>query len=615
MPSNKVSTNTQNPDNKDHINDELANGPLENRSCRDVLCCLLFIAFMGGMVAVAAYGIHNGNPTILARGYDYDGNMCGVDKGYEDYKYLYFALPLTGHLTETLCLKTCPTSNTSTLACHPNNLTATCAGKKSISPKTGDIWIYDSLDFVSRLCIPAKAASEASEATSAILNANMFEEWISDIKTTWPVIAISVAVAFVIGLFYMVLMRYCSGVLTWLAIIAFIVCSAILGWRFFKEATTLEATITDQTTADESSTIKKTVKSDKIIAYICWAISGGSAVMVLCLYSRIKLAIAILKAAADYVKETMIVFLVPVVAVIFLAAWFAYWAVTAVYLVSAGDPVQVKNSAFGSFNYDKKLQYYMIYHLFGLLWFSAFVAAATQFIIASSVCIWYFSQGTGQGASGTVRKSVFRFFRYHFGSIAFGSLILAIVQLIRIILSYMEAQAKKAGAKESKIAQYAFKCLQCYLACFERFIKFLNKNAYIQIALTGKNFCFAAKDGFMLALGNPLRYSVLYGIAGIFVLFGKVCIAALTGLAAFLVITRWEKFSAQLYSPIIPILIVLVFAYAVGNVFLTVYGMAAETILACFVLDEEINKKKNAPPRHCPESLKSFLDMHAKKNN
>jgi len=572
---------------------------------------------MGGMIAVAAYGISSGNPTLLARGYDSDGKMCGVSAGYEDYPYLYFANPTKAYLTQTLCLKSCPiSSSVSTIECKTNTLHASCAKNQHVPPQSGDIFYYATKGFVTRLCVPLEGVTAAEDASSAIMNANMFEEWISDIKTTWQVIAVSVAVAFVIGLVYMVLMRYCSGVLTWLAIVAFIVGSAILGWRFYAEAKTLEdSTAGTSSASNDDSTTEKTIKTDKIIAYICWAIAGASIVMVLCLFGRIRLAIAILKAAADYVKETLIVFLVPIVAVLILAAFFAYWAITAVYLVSAGDPVQIKDSAFGTFDYDKKLQYYMIYHLFGLLWLSAFIAASVQFIIASSTCIWYFSQGTGQGASGTVRKSVWRFFRYHFGSIAFGSFILAVVQLIRIILAYMEAQAKKAGAKESKVAQFAFKCLQCYLACFERFIKFLNKNAYIQIALTGKNFCFAAKDGFLLAIHNPLRYSVLYGIAGIFVLFGKVCIAALTGLGAFLVITKYDKFSAQLYSPVIPTLVVLIFAYAIGNAFMTVYGMAAETILACFVLDEELNKKKNAPPRHCPESLKSFLDMHQKKNN
>jgi len=612
MPSNKVGSTTPEPQNKDHINDELANGPLEKRSCRDVLCCLLFIAFMGGMIAVAAYGLSIGQPTLLGRGYDEDGNMCGVTKDYESYPYVYFAYPLAGHLLNTVCVKTCPIdSSASAIECKPTTNHPACAKDRTNSDADQRLFIYESVGFLNRVCLPTGVVEGAGDATSEIFSNNTFQRWIGDIKNTWQVIAVSVAAAFVIGLIYMILMKYCSGVLTWIAILAFIVGTAILGWRFYQLAKDIENGDSSSETPRDSNS----VKSYKIIGYICWGIAGASLITTLCLFGRIKLAIAILKAAADYVKETWSVFIVPIVAVIILAAFYAYWAVTSVYLVTGGDPKRMDTNAFATFDYSKKLEYYMIYHLFGGLWITAFVGASVQFIIASSVAMWYFSQGTGQGASGTVRKSTWRLFRYHFGSIAFGSLILAIVQLIRIILAYMEAQAKKTGAKDNKLAQFAFKCLQCYLACFERFIKFLNKNAYIQIALSGKNFCFAAKDGFLLAMGNPLRYSVLYGITGIFVLFGKVFISALTALGAYLVITKVEKFKEEVYSPVIPTLVVLVFAYGIGNVFMTVYGMASETILACFVLDEELNKKKNAPPRHCPESLRGFLDMHQKKNN
>lgn len=64
---------TSEPKNRDHINDELSNGPIEKRSCRDVICCLGFLAFMGGMIAVAAYAISAGHPTLIGRGYDADG--------------------------------------------------------------------------------------------------------------------------------------------------------------------------------------------------------------------------------------------------------------------------------------------------------------------------------------------------------------------------------------------------------------------------------------------------------------------------------------------------------------------------------------------------------------
>jgi hypothetical protein len=40
------------------------------------------------------------------------------------------------------------------------------------------------------------------------------------------------------------------------------------------------------------------------------------------------------------------------------------------------------------------------------------------------------------------------------------------------------------------------KCIECCLACVECIVKFINTQAYIQIALRGKNFCYAAKDGF-----------------------------------------------------------------------------------------------------------------------
>lgn len=123
----------------------------------------------------------------------------------------------------------------------------------------------------------------------------------------------------------------------------------------------------------------------------------------------------------------------------------------------------------------------MLYYLFGGLWCHALVGAFGQFVIASACCMWYFSQGTGQSCILPVSRSFWRGFRYHFGSICFGSFLLAVVRLVRIILYYIQKQAEKGG--KNKIVVMIIKCIQCYVLCFERFIEFLNKNAYIQIAL------------------------------------------------------------------------------------------------------------------------------------
>lgn len=61
--------------------------------------------------------------------------------------------------------------------------------------------------------------------------------------------------------------------------------------------------------------------------------------------------------------------------------------------------------------------------------------ALCQFIIASACAIWYWEQN---GTHKPISRSIYRAFRYHLGSLAFGSLLLAIVQMIRIILAYVD---------------------------------------------------------------------------------------------------------------------------------------------------------------------------------
>jgi len=63
--------------------------------------------------------------------------------------------------------------------------------------------------------------------------------------------------------------------------------------------------------------------------------------------------------------------------------------------------------------------------------------------------------------------------------------------------------------------------------------------------LTGKSFCFAAKDGFFLVLKNPIRFGVLYGVGTVFIFFGKCFIAAASTLIGFVIITKADSFESK----------------------------------------------------------------------
>lgn len=81
-------------------------------------------------------------------------------------------------------------------------------------------------------------------------------------------------------------------------------------------------------------------------------------------------------------------------------------------------------------------------------------------------------------------------------------------------------------------------CLRCYAEYFERFIQFLNRNSYIQIAITGKSFCPAAKDAFWLIYTNPGRFSIIEGLGHIFLDIGKYFVAIATTASAYAVVTN-----------------------------------------------------------------------------
>lgn len=79
-----------------------------------------------------------------------------------------------------------------------------------------------------------------------------------------------------------------------------------------------------------------------------------------------------------------------------------------------------------------------------------------------------------------VLESAFYLVRYYLGSVALGSLLIALVQLIRVILATVQKYLKN---KQGKCANTALKCCQCCIYCFEKILKYLNRNAYILVGM------------------------------------------------------------------------------------------------------------------------------------
>jgi len=115
-------------------------------------------------------------------------------------------------------------------------------------------------------------------------------------------------------------------------------------------------------------------------------------------------------------------------------------------------------------------------------------------------------------------------------------LLLAIVQFLQFMVEVFKKQAESTGAN-NKCFEYVTKCITAVLLCVECIVKFINTQAYIQIALRGKNFCYAAKDGFELAWSNAMRFAVVSGVGTVIMFLGKIFIGVATAGAFYALIT------------------------------------------------------------------------------
>eukprot|EP00732_Lithocolla_globosa_P002670 Lithocolla_globosa_v1_NODE_1836_length_2305_cov_1.876444.p2 type:complete len:212 gc:universal NODE_1836_length_2305_cov_1.876444:1523-2158(+) len=199
-------------------------------------------------------------------------------------------------------------------------------------------------------------------------------------------------------------------------------------------------------------------------------------------------------------------------------------------------------------------------------------------------------------------SAFYRTCRYHLGSLALGSMIIAIVQFIRYLLMKLEYALK---GKSNPFLQYLLKCLQCLFLCVQRFLEFLNTNAYIEIAVYGYSFCKAAKRAFDLILRNIVRIVTVHKLGDFLLFCGKLIVSVgSAALGNYLIATYADDPTFW----VVPVLTIFVISYCIAYVFMSVLDMAINTIFLSFCEDGERNDGSADKPYYCVKQLSKYMD-------
>uniref|UniRef100_A0A671RHM7 Choline transporter-like protein n=1 Tax=Sinocyclocheilus anshuiensis TaxID=1608454 RepID=A0A671RHM7_9TELE len=634
-------------------------GPIQNRGCTDIVCCIFFIVAIVGYVAVGILAWTHGDPRKVIYPTDSMGLYCGQGKLEKQPLLFYFNMMKCASPMVLLEFQ-CPTPQVCVEKCPDRTMTlVTAVGK------TQDWEYYKSYCradpgtksvpqiLQEKLC-PAYLISSKPCKAFVFINAIFTGRQVAmkifeDYTKSWYWILICLLIAVVVSLIFIVLLRYLAGIMVWVMIVMVIAVFAYgivhCSIKYVNLKDTPGANITLQQLGFQPDfSVYLHIRQTWLAFIIILAILEVIIIIVLIfLRNRIRIAVELMKEASRAVGYVMSSLFYPIFTFFLLTIVIAYWGVTAVFLSTSSEPVyKVFNEtvcpharetcipenftlsnmkrdcprseclfAFygGETPYHKYLIFLQFYNVFLFFWCANFVTALGQMTLAGAFASYYWAPNKPNDMPAfPLCASLGRSLRYHTGSLAFGSLILAIVQIIRVLLEYIDHKLKGA---ENKFAKFLLCCLKCCFWCLEKFIKFMNRNAYIMVAIYGKNFCRSARDAFFLLMRNVIRVVVLDKVTDFILFLGKLLIVGLVGIFAFFFFSghtdAFKGAAPSLHYYWVPILTVLVGSYLIAHGFFSVYAMCVDTLFLCFCEDLERNDGSATRPYYMTTELRDIL--------
>ncbi|KAJ8373175.1 hypothetical protein AAFF_G00270810 [Aldrovandia affinis] len=480
-----------------------------------------------------------------------------------------------------------------------------------------------------------------------------------DFASSWHWILIGLLIAMLLSLLFLLLLRFTAAVIVWVLIVGVLVVGAYGIWHCYWEYDNFKTSalkISDVGFTTDFSVYLQVGETWLAFLIILCVVEAILILLLIFLRKRILIAIALIKESSKAVGHMMSSLVYPLLTFVLLVVCVVYWGVTALYLATSGSPVYrvvALNSSTGAcqsidgtescdplvFNssvfestcpsarcifinynneglFQRNLFNLQIYNVLAFLWCVNFVLALGQCTLAGAFASYYWAFSKPSDIPMfPVSQSFIRSLRYHVGSLAFGALILTLVQFIRIVLEYLD---HKFRAVQNGCARFILCCLKCCFWCLEKFIKFLNRNAYIMIAIYGKNFCVSAKNAFKLLMRNIVRVVVLDKVTDLLLFFGKLLVVGGVGVLAFYFFSGRIRMpndtfnSQQLNYYWVPIITVVVGAYLIAHGFFNVYNMCVDTLFLCFLEDLERNDGSVEKPYYMSRNLMKILNKKNK---
>ncbi|KAJ8680926.1 hypothetical protein QAD02_016713 [Eretmocerus hayati] len=323
----------------------------------------------------------------------------------------------------------------------------------------------------------------------------------------------------------------------------------------------------------------------------CVAILILIIIIVLSVRKKIVIACEVIGESSRAVMSFPLLFLFPVI-LLFL------YAVTVIFFLEVvGSLLTIPPHEDGSRSH---IYAYHAINLIGFLWTWSFAKAFVQMVLCGSYATWFWTFNKQDVPTFTVIQFIKITLMYHLGTIALGSFILSICEIISSILRFIRQRIQKDENSPTGI------CFACYSYVFlklESLLEYLNRDVYIMTAVHATDFMQSARDAFNLLMRNVVKVIVITKVTDIILSFGLYLVIGISLLSTYAYCYYMDLDQLVPYA----MTMVGIGSLVVTSCFFTIPRAAIDTIFLCVMEDFERNDGSIGKPYYMSSRLKELL--------
>mmetsp|Transcript_25256 Transcript_25256/g.37419 ORF Transcript_25256/g.37419 Transcript_25256/m.37419 type:complete len:481 (-) Transcript_25256:216-1658(-) len=293
-------------------------------------------------------------------------------------------------------------------------------------------------------------------------------------------------------------------------------------------------------------------------------------------WSRIPFATANLKTGTSAIRANAGIILMAYVFPVFAAGWTILWSLA----VTGIQDTLITCSEVEGETVCTDPNYGIWFVLFVSFFFTHQVLQnCVHCAVSGVVGSWWFTPSANGCCSSAVLGSFVRTMTTSFGSICFGSLLVAIIQAIR--------QLAEQARQNDEIGQTLACCIDCILGCLESLLEYFNKWAFVYVGVYGYGYCEAGKAVMQLFKDRGWEAVIADDLVGMALFMSSLVVGLISaGVGALIVEVSpwWDEFIIAMGDDTAKI-IAAVLGFIIGLVLCSVVmSVIASSVNAAIVL-------------------------------